>query len=313
MKKLLLLFICVPLIGLGQTPQGLNYQAVARDSTGAVLINNTLTVQFSIISDSITGNISWQETHSVTTNDFGLFTTIIGQGTSTSVGFSATFDKIDWGSANHFLNVQIDGLDMGTTQFMSVPYALYAKSTEVVPFEYYDLCVAPQIEAVDSGTVYFMQFYAPSSGDYTNFTFFGGVSNSSILNSTDTFSGTVGVAIYDNVPGNPGVPSGIVAQGEHTYVSEYMGNYKTIPFNSPATLEANKLYWAAIGYDAIPPNELFLENHSDVGLISTNVADSVFSVGVGFLPSPPSSAFFIGANSLNFSADFPLIFWFRIY
>jgi len=119
------------MIGFGQTPQGVNYQAVARDSTGAELINNTLTVQFSILSDSITGNISWQETHLVTTNDFGLFTTVIGQGTSTSVGSSATFDEIDWGSSNHFLNVQIDGLDMGTTQFMSVPYALYAESANI--------------------------------------------------------------------------------------------------------------------------------------------------------------------------------------
>ena len=102
MKKLLLILLCLPLIGFAQSvPQGINYQAVARDSTGAVLMNHGLTIQFSVISDITTGNITWQEIHQDTTNDYGLFTAIIGQGTSTGVGSSATFDVIDWGASNH--------------------------------------------------------------------------------------------------------------------------------------------------------------------------------------------------------------------
>ncbi len=89
------------MIGFGQSvPQGINYQAVARDSTGAVLLNQGLTIQFSVISDITTGNVSWQETHTVTTNDDGLFAAFKGQGTSTGVGSSATFDVIDWGASN---------------------------------------------------------------------------------------------------------------------------------------------------------------------------------------------------------------------
>jgi hypothetical protein len=109
-------------------PQGVNYQAVARDASGAVLMNQTLTIQFSVISDVTTSAISWQETHTVNTNDYGLFTAIIGEGTSTTVGSSAAFDVIDWGASNHLLKVEVDyggGLvDMGTTAFMSVPYAI---------------------------------------------------------------------------------------------------------------------------------------------------------------------------------------------
>ena len=111
-------------------PQGINYQAVARDGSGDVLMNQTLTIQFSVISDITTSAVSWQETHQDTTNAYGLFTAIIGQGTSTSVGSSATFDVIDWGASNHLLKVEIDYgggfLDMGTTAFMSVPYARYS-------------------------------------------------------------------------------------------------------------------------------------------------------------------------------------------
>ena len=132
MKKLLLILLCLPMIGFGQSvPQGINYQAVARDASGDVLMNQALTIQFSVISDITTSAVSWQETHTVSTNDYGLYTAIIGQGTATSVGSSATIDVIDWGASNHFLKVEVDYgggifVDMGTTAFMSVPYALHS-------------------------------------------------------------------------------------------------------------------------------------------------------------------------------------------
>ena len=111
-------------------PQGINYQAVARDANGDVLMNQTLTIQFSVISDIATSDVSWQETHSVSTNDYGLFTAIIGEGTATTVGSSATFDVVDWGSTTHFLKVEMDGVDMGTTQLMSAPYSLHTKTAD---------------------------------------------------------------------------------------------------------------------------------------------------------------------------------------
>ena len=124
------------MIGFGQTvPQGINYQAVARDANGDVLMNQALTIQFSVISDITTSAVSWQETHTVNTNDYGLYTAIIGQGTATSVGSSATFDVIDWGASNHLLKVEVDYgggifVDMGTTAFMSVPYSLYSATND---------------------------------------------------------------------------------------------------------------------------------------------------------------------------------------
>ena len=112
-------------------PQGINYQAVARDTNGVELTNQSLTIKLSVISGSSTGVVSWQETHAVTTNDFGLFTAVIGGGTSTGSGSSATFDVVDWGSGNHYLKIEIDDgggtyTDMGTNELLSVPYALMA-------------------------------------------------------------------------------------------------------------------------------------------------------------------------------------------
>ncbi|MDA9663629.1 hypothetical protein N9T80_00640, partial [bacterium] len=130
-KSLTLVSILFCAITFAQSvPQGINYQAVARDVAGDVLINHALTVQFSILEGTA---ISWKETHQDTTNSYGLFTAIIGKGANTG-GSSATFDDVDWGAASHSLKVEIDYgngfIDMGTTDFMSVPYSLYAKKAE---------------------------------------------------------------------------------------------------------------------------------------------------------------------------------------
>ena len=133
MKRTLLTLLSVLFCAITfaqSVPQGINYQAVARDANGDVLMNQALTIQFSVISDITTSAISWQETHTVSTNDYGLYTAIIGGGTTTSVGSSVTFDVIDWGASNHLLKVEVDFgsgyLDMGTTAFMSVPYSIYS-------------------------------------------------------------------------------------------------------------------------------------------------------------------------------------------
>ena len=115
-KQLLLLasILCCAITFAQSVPQGINYQGVARDASGAELSNQTLTIQLSVISSSAVGPISWQETHSVTTNDFGLFTAVIGEGISTGGGVLVAFDAINWGSASHYIKVEMNGIDMGT-------------------------------------------------------------------------------------------------------------------------------------------------------------------------------------------------------
>ena len=125
------LLFCVLVFGQS-VPQGINYQAVARDANGNEITNQSLTVRLSVISGTASGTLSWQETHSLTTNDFGLFTAVIGQGISTSAGSSSTFDLVDWSSSSHYVKVEIDFgsgyLDLGTNELLSVPYALAAGS-----------------------------------------------------------------------------------------------------------------------------------------------------------------------------------------
>lgn len=111
-----------------QSPQGINYQAVARDAAGAELVNQPIGVQVTIHQSTASGTIVFSEIHSVSTNPFGLFTLVIG-GTDTT-----NFAGINWASGPYFLEILIDPsggtsnfISMGATQFLSVPYALYAK------------------------------------------------------------------------------------------------------------------------------------------------------------------------------------------
>lgn len=114
---------------LSQIPQGFNYQAIARDGTGAVMANQTLTtVEFSIESLPSGGTVFWKEVHnSVPTNSFGLFNLVVGLGSKVG-GTLASFDLIDWSIGTKYINTWINGTPMGSSQLYAVPYAMTAKN-----------------------------------------------------------------------------------------------------------------------------------------------------------------------------------------
>lgn len=119
-------------------PHGIHYQAVARDNTGKEMSDRNIDVRFSIISGTPLGPLVYQELHqAVRTTRYGVFTLIVGSGIPTG-GTVGELSQIEWGAAAHFLKVEVkflnDFSDMGTMQFLSVPYALYAaKSLEAGP------------------------------------------------------------------------------------------------------------------------------------------------------------------------------------
>jgi Collagen triple helix repeat (20 copies) len=112
--------------GFAQSPQAIKYQGVARNSAGAVLNNQSITVQVSMHDLTGTGAVVYKEVHTVTTNAFGLYNLNLGQGTPVS----GTFSAINWGSGAKYIEQEVDfgsGLvNVGTSQFLSVPYALYS-------------------------------------------------------------------------------------------------------------------------------------------------------------------------------------------
>ena len=135
MKKFNLLFLTVTFILIelsAQSPEKMNYQAVIRDNNNQLVSNQTVGIRISILQGSANGNPVYVETHNKSTNSNGLITLEIGSG----VTISGNLYNIDWGDGAYFLKTETDpggGYNYsisGTSRFLSVPYALHAKTAE---------------------------------------------------------------------------------------------------------------------------------------------------------------------------------------
>ena len=128
LQLILFILILVPTSLFAQAPEAFNYQAVVRDNDGNILPNQEIGVELQILSGSNIGTLEFSETHVVTTSDFGLINLVVGTGTLAAGSFSA----IQWGNFSHFLKVRMDlsggttYATIGTSQLLSVPYALHA-------------------------------------------------------------------------------------------------------------------------------------------------------------------------------------------
>ena len=119
---LITLLLLSTIISFSQAPQGFNYQAIVRDAEGNIRANQGVQFQFRI--QDLAGNAIYSEAHTIVTNKYGLADGIvIGKGSTLD-----DFSSVDWGNGTYYINVKVDGVDLGTTQLLSVPYALYALS-----------------------------------------------------------------------------------------------------------------------------------------------------------------------------------------
>ncbi len=115
-----------------QAPTQMNYQAVVRNAAGNPLANNTpVSLKFTIHDLTATGTSVYTETIATTTNQFGLV--------NVQIGSNNNLGTVSWGSGAKYLQVEVDinnsgtYTDMGVSQLISVPYALYAANSNVGP------------------------------------------------------------------------------------------------------------------------------------------------------------------------------------
>ncbi|WP_189663242.1 MULTISPECIES: DUF1566 domain-containing protein [unclassified Polaribacter] len=127
-------FLCMTLVALlltissfAQAPEKMSYQAVVRNAANALLTNQQVGMQISILQGA---TAVYVETHTPTSNTNGLVSLEIGLGTVVS----GSFTEIDWTSGAYFIKTETDPIGgtnytiTGTSQLLSVPYALYAKT-----------------------------------------------------------------------------------------------------------------------------------------------------------------------------------------
>jgi uncharacterized protein (TIGR02145 family) len=136
MKKIIT--ICAALIMtasvFAQSPEKMSYQAVVRDGSNNLVTSSAVGMQLSILQGSASGTAVYVETQTPTSNANGLVSVEIGSGTVVS----GTFATIDWSNGPYFIKTETDPTGgtsytiTGTSQLLSVPYALHAKTAETV-------------------------------------------------------------------------------------------------------------------------------------------------------------------------------------
>jgi len=149
--------------GATPLPQGIPYQAAARDAQGQAIVSAPVNVRFSLHEGAVDGAVSYSETHALTTNGIGLFNTVFGDGTPEQ----SAFDSINWAATTKFLQVEIDlgdgYVDMGTTQLLSVPYAF--RSDEAARIKNAGLPIFADNTAALAGGLVAGEMYRTATGD----------------------------------------------------------------------------------------------------------------------------------------------------
>jgi hypothetical protein len=127
---LIITLVCL-LIGtsiFAQAPQKMSYQAVIRNTSGALVTSTTVGMKISILQGTVTGTVVYAETQNASTNANGLVSVEIGSGTI----IIGTFSGINWGNGPYFIKTQTDPTGgtnytiASSSQLMSVPYALFS-------------------------------------------------------------------------------------------------------------------------------------------------------------------------------------------
>ncbi|MBU2019384.1 MAG: hypothetical protein KJ941_07045 [Bacteroidetes bacterium] len=196
--------LAITLSTLAQAPEGFKYQAVVRDAGDMVLTNQAVGVQLAIQQGSIGGTVVYTETFTPMTNAYGLVNLEIGTG--------ATLDDlsaIDWSAGPYFIETAIDFTGgssytvMGTSQLMSVPYALYSKTAgsavndlDIDPTNEYNSTVVlngTNLETTDGGGTIITDLSSLSGGGSASWT----VTGNNISNSN---TGNVGIGTNATSP-----------------------------------------------------------------------------------------------------------------
>jgi hypothetical protein len=285
MKKLFLVIsILSGLEIFSQAPQFLNYQAVARDASGTI-VTTAIGIKFEILQGSPSGILVYEETNTIIPSSVGVFTTGIGSGTP---GFG-TFSGINWANSPYFIRVSIDPTGgtsystVGTSQLLSVPYALYAQTAGNA-----QTFTAGSGITINSGTItnaspnQTVNISGPGVlGTYPNYTvtapgtpnagpgisIISGTITNTAPDQTVTISGAVGT--YPNFTVTPTPATSITATGTSILVTGTNPNYTIVP--SPSlTVTGNQLS-IADGNTVILPAGTTYTNGSGIALTSGTI------------------------------------------
>ncbi|GIV35198.1 MAG: hypothetical protein KatS3mg031_2733 [Chitinophagales bacterium] len=121
-----IVFVCMLMLQVhAQFSDGIKYQGVARTSSGELFSNKTVNFRITVIDSANAGSEVYVEKHKVTTNEYGLFSLVIGSGS----GVTGDYENIDWASGNKWLKIEMDPeggnnyIIMGVSRLLAVPFS----------------------------------------------------------------------------------------------------------------------------------------------------------------------------------------------
>ncbi len=117
------MFVLKTTLIFSQTPNEFKYQAVLRNTDGTIMSDANVSIKVSILKSDLTTSV-FEETHNVTTTTQGLI--------SLNIGSKEDLSVVNWNLDEYFLEISINGTIIGTSQLLSVPYALQAKTAESI-------------------------------------------------------------------------------------------------------------------------------------------------------------------------------------
>jgi len=128
MMKALLLFalLLASTCVFSQAPSEFNYQGIIRDASGVIMANENITITVSILKGSATGISVFDENHTIVTSPQGII--------NLNIGSLSDLSSVNFGDDDYYLELKVNGLFMGVSKLLSVPYSLSSKSTEAVDF-----------------------------------------------------------------------------------------------------------------------------------------------------------------------------------
>tara|TARA_B100000809_G_scaffold241111_1_gene264023 strand:+ start:1757 stop:2782 length:1026 start_codon:yes stop_codon:yes gene_type:complete len=211
MKNLYALFIVVLLTAnvFAQAPEKMSYQAVVRDPGNALVTTQAVGMQISILQGGATGTAVYIETQTPSTNINGLVSIEIGSGTVVL----GTFNTIDWNNGPYFIKAETDPTGgatytiTGTSQLMSVPYALHANTADSIIGGATQVTAGTNVTVTGTGTTAspYVVNATSNSGHYLGELFGGGIvyyvydnGAHGLIASLDDLDGGIGVAWSGN-------------------------------------------------------------------------------------------------------------------
>jgi hypothetical protein len=332
MKKLftIITVVSITLISHAQLPQKMSYQAVIRNSSNVLITGQLVGMRVSILQGSAIGTPVYVETQTTTTNANGLVTIEIGGG----FPITGTFSSINWESGPYFLKTETDPTGgtnytiFGTSQLLSVPYALYTKTAGTA--NYNSLSNLPTLNIANWNTAYGWGNHAglyrpiawvPDWSDVTGKPGFATVATSgsyndlsnkpTIPNSQWTTSGsniyynTGGVGIGTN---NPGGILELFTNSSisypHLLLTESEGDYSRLMFKNT---DAPTKSWAIAGRSNSTNGDSRLNFWYSNGLSGENIMSITGDGTVGIGTTDPGTLLHIHSNTTYAYSFTPII------